>query len=212
MRILAALGLATVCLMSASAARAEGGNKEWDGDYGAKAKRRSDFTLGMSGGLGFGKAAGYPNEIDKLDDNDYRSSTGVGLDNGGAIWLGVAFNDYVSFGLGIGGLGVSGNDRKASGGGFIFHVDTYPLFALHRNLQDLGVFANVGAGGLSIEGGPDRADGGSMAYLEGGFVYERWRFWRISTGPSVSLIHMWSTSASTTGVLLGGRFAFYSGP
>ncbi|HEY6077957.1 MAG TPA: hypothetical protein VIW29_04100, partial [Polyangiaceae bacterium] len=182
MRILAALGLATVCLMATSAARAESGNKEWDGDYGAKAKRRSDFTLGMSGGFGFGKASGYPNEIDKLDDDSYRSSTGVGLDNGGAIWLGVAFNDYVSFGLGIGGLGVSGNDRKAGGGGFIFHVDTYPLFAMHRNLQDLGVFANVGAGGLSIEGGPEVADGGSMAYLEGGLVYERWRFWRIAMG------------------------------
>ncbi len=211
MRILGALPL-TLGLLVAGRAGAESGGKEWDGDYGAKAKRRSDFTVGASGGFGFGKAAGYPNEIDKLDDPQYRSSTGVGLDNGGAVWLGVAFNDYLTFGLGIGGLGVSGNDRKASGGGFIFHLDAYPLFDLDRNLQDLGVFTNVGGGGLSITGGPDDAEGGSMAYIEGGIVYERWRFWRISTGPSVSLIHMWSDSASTTGVLFGGRFAFYGGP
>jgi hypothetical protein len=166
----------------------------------------------VSGGFGFGKAAGYPNEIDKLDNPTYRSSTGLALDNGGAIWLGVAFNDYVSFGLGMGGLGVNGNDRQASGGGFIFHLDTYPLFALDRNLQDLGVFANVGAGSLSIKGGPDLAEGGSMAYVEGGIVYERWRFWRIATGPSISVLHMWSDSARSTGVLIGGRFAFYSGP
>ena len=35
---------------------------------------------------------------------------------------------------------------------------------------------------------------------------------RISMGPSVSLIHVWSESASATTALVGARLAFYGGP
>ena len=51
-----------------------------------------------------------------------------------------------------------------------------------------------------------------MSYLEGGVVYERLRFWHIGVGPSLSLIHMWSESATLTGGLVGVRVAFYGGP
>lgn len=212
MRMRAFVPSFALCLVGAGAAQAAGEGQDWDGDYGAKAKRRSDFTLGFSGGLGFGRADGYPNEVEKIDDEAYRSNTEVGFDNGGAIWLGVAFNDYLSFGLGVGSLKISGNDRKASGGAFLFHVDAYPLFGVHENLRDLGIFANLGAGSVTITGGREDAVGGSMAYVESGVVYERWRLWRIAMGPSVSIIHMWSESANMTGALFGGRFAFYSGP
>ena len=65
---------------------------------------------------------------------------------------------------------------------------------------------------MTIKGGPDQADGGLMSYLEAGLVYERLRLWRFGIGPSVSVIHMWSQSASATTALVGGRLAFYSGP
>jgi hypothetical protein len=176
------------------------------------AKRRSDFTIGTSGGFGFGKASGYPNEIQKIGDSAYKSNTKLAMGSGGLIWLGVAFNDYVSFGLGMGSLSLSGSDRDASAGVFAFHVDTYPLFGLDKNLQDLGVFGNFGTGPLTIKGGLEDADGGLLAYVEGGAVYERWRLWRFAFGPSVSVIHMWSQSAKLTGALVGGRIAFYGGP
>jgi hypothetical protein len=128
------------------------------------------------------------------------------------IWLGVAFNDYLTFGLGMGGFSLSGNQRDASAGVFGFHIDAYPLFDLDKNLQDLGVFANFGTGPLTIKGAPEQAEGGLMSYVEGGLVYERLRFWHFGIGPSVSVIHMWSESANLTGALIGGRLAFYSGP
>jgi len=65
---------------------------------------------------------------------------------------------------------------------------------------------------LKITGGPHEAEGGLMSYLEGGLVYERLRLWHFGIGPSASLIHMWSESATMTGALLGVRLAVYSGP
>jgi hypothetical protein len=112
----------------------------------------------------------------------------------------------------MGSLSLSGNHRDASAGVFGFHVDAYPLFDVDKNLQDLGIFANVGTGPLTIKGGADDAEGGLMSYLEGGVVYERFRLWRISLGPSVSVLHMWSESATATGALVGVRAAFYGGP
>jgi hypothetical protein len=211
MRIPVALALGSLSLLVAGAAHAQAAAETRESPP-SKPTRRSDFMLGTSGGFGLGRASGYPNEIQKIGNGQYRSNTKLGLGSGGAIWLGVAFNDYLTFGLGMGSLNLSGNDREASAGAFLFHVDVYPLFDLHPSLRDLGVFTHLGTGPLTIKGGEEDADGGLMAYVEGGLVYERLRLWHFGIGPSVSLIHMWSDSAQITGALLGGRVAFYSGP
>jgi hypothetical protein len=211
MRI-AALSAALASLLVAGLAHAEGDSNGLAAGSVAKPTRRSDFALGASAGLGFGRASGYPNEIDKIGDKSFKSNTKLGLGNGGLVWLGVAFNDYLTFGIGLGAFNLSGNDREASAGLFGFHVDAYPLFDVDENLQDLGLFGNVGTGPLTIKGGAEQAEGGLMSYLEAGIVYERLRFWHIGVGPSVSLIHMWSESAQLTGGLVGARVAFYGGP
>ena len=211
MRIGAAFLAGLLGLLATGLAHAEGEVTAPDATR-SKPRHRSDFTIGTSGGLGFGRADGYPNEIQKIGDKAYRSNTKLAIGNGGLIWLGVAFNDYLTFGLGMGGFSLSGNDRDASAGVFGFHIDAYPLFDLDKNLQDLGVFGNFGTGPLTIKGGPEQAEGGLLSYVEGGLVYERLRFWHFGIGPSVSVIHMWSESANLTGALVGGRLAFYSGP
>jgi len=215
MRINAALGLGIACAvaLSSTLSREAAAEETSSSDkLRIKSTRRSDFTIGTSGGFGFGRASGYPNEVQKIGDRDYRSNTQLAVGSGGLTWLGVAFNDYLTFGIGFGGFSLKGNDREASAGVFGFHVDAYPLFAVDKNLQDLGLFTNVGTGPLKIKGGPEEADGGLLSYIEGGVVYERWRLWRFGFGPSVSVLHMWSDSAQLTGALVGGRLAFYSGP
>jgi hypothetical protein len=212
MRIGAALSVGLASLLSVGLARAEGDSSGPNVVNSSKPKRRSDFALGASTGFGIGRASGYPNEVDKIDAPGYKSSTKLGLGSGGLFWLGVAFNDYLTFGIGLGSLSLSGHDRDAKAGIFGFHVDAYPLFDVDKNLQDLGVFGNVGTGPLTIKGAPEQAEGGLMSYLEGGVVYERLRLWRFGIGPSVSVIHMWSDSATLTGALIGARVAFYGGP
>lgn len=208
-----ALGLAAALLglSTAGVAHAEGDTPPPDA-LRTKSTRRSDFTLGASAGLAFGRASGYPNKVQEIGDPAYHSTTKLGLGSGQLIWLGVAFNDYLTFGLGFGGFNLSGNDRSATASVFGFHVDAYPLFAVDKNLQDLGVFTNFGTGPLKITGAPKEADGGLMSYVEAGIVYERLRLWRVGLGPSVSLIHVWSESAEATTALVGARVAFYGGP
>jgi len=210
-KVAVALCVGLCGLLAPGLAHAEGEAKQPDAAQ-AKPQRRSDFMLGASGGLGFGRANGYPNEVQKIGDKDYRQNTKLALGSGELVWLGVAFNDYLSFGFAVGGFNLSGNGRDAKAGLYGFHVDAYPLFDIHKNLQDLGVFGNFGTGPLTITGGAEDADGGLLSYLEAGIVYERLRLWQFGIGPSISLLHMWSESASVTGGLLGARVAFYSGP
>lgn len=211
MRIRVAVSASLVSLLVAAVAQAEGAASSNDAAY-AKPTRRSDFTLGISSGFGFGRASGYPNEVQKIGDPAYESDTHLALGQSGLIWLGVAFNDYVTFGLGLGSVSLSGNGRTANAGVFGFHLDAYPLFDMGRNLQDLAVFGNVGTGPLTIKGGPEKAEGGLVSFVEAGFAYERLRLWRIGIGPTVSLAHLWSDSATLTGAVVGARVAFYSGP
>jgi hypothetical protein len=212
MRTTAALIAGLLGLTASRLAHAEDEVNSSSDSLRSKPTRRSDFTIGTSGGFSFGRANGYPNEIEKIDDKAYRQNTKLGIGSGGFTWLGVAFNDYLTFGFGLGNFRLSGNDREASAGVFGFHLDAYPLFDVEKNLQDLAVYTNVGTGPLKITGGPEDADGGLLAYVEGGVAYERLRFWRFGFGPSASVLHMWSNSAQATGALVGVRLAFYSGP
>ena len=212
MRIGALFLAGALGLLSSGLAHAETEENSSAPSLRATSTRRSDFAIGASGGFGFGRASGYPNEIDKIGDAAYRSNTKLGIGGGNLLWLGVAFNDYLTFGVGFGGFSLSGNGRDAKAQVFGFHIDAYPFFDLGENLRDLGVFSNIGTGPLTITGGPDDAEGGAMSYLEGGLVYERLRLWRFGIGPSLSLIHMWSESVTSTSGMVGVRVAFYGGP
>lgn len=212
MRTFAAFLVGALGLLSTGLAHAETEENSSAPSLKSKPTRRSDFAMGLSGGFAMGRASGYPNEIDKIGDPAYKSNTKLGLGSGNLVWVGVAFNDYLTFGVGFGGFSLSGNDRDAKAQVFGFHLDAYPLFDLNENLRDLGVFANVGTGPLTISGGPKDAEGGAMSYIESGLVYERLRLWRFGIGPSASVIHMWSESVTSTSAMVGVRVAVYSGP
>lgn len=205
------LPLALAGLLATGVAHAEGEDTT-DTNRPVKSLRRSDFAAGLSLGAAFGRASGYPNEVQKIDDPAYRSNTKLGAGLSQFLWLGVAFNDYLTFGLGFGGVGLSGNDRTGKAQVYGFHIDAYPLFAINENLKDLGVFTNVGTGPLKITGGKEEADGGLVSYLEGGLVYERLRLWHFGIGPTLSVTHLWSESAQLTATQAGLRVAIYGGP
>jgi hypothetical protein len=177
-----------------------------------KPVRRSDFTFGASGGLAFGRASGYPNKVQDLGDPAFKSNTHLALGSARMFWLGVAFNDYLTFGFAFGAASLSGNNRTAKAGLFGFHIDAYPLFDVDPNLRDLAVFGHFGTGPLTITGGPNEANGGLVAYVEGGLAYERLRFWRFGFGPTLSVQHLWSETATSTEGVAGLRLAFYGGP
>jgi hypothetical protein len=181
-----------------------------------RATRRSGFTAGASFGLGFGDASGYPNELAQIGEPAWRSKTG-GLGSGLTLWLGGAFTDWFTFGLGVESTGVKGDKALAGGGAFIFRVQTFPLFARGGVWRDVGVFADFGTGGGTIQVQEDRrelANGGAMSNATVGAFWEsfRWFGGRLVGGPEVWWQYAWSDSLERRTGIVGFRTQFYGGP
>ncbi len=211
--LLILVGALTGTSLSATA-RAESKDADWDADVPVtKASRRWDFTLGASGGLNLGRARGYPNEVDKIGDRDYRADTKNAVGAGGALWAGVTFTDWLTFALGAATIELASGDLSASGGGFLARVETFPLFYSGGAWRDLGVSANFGLGFLKIEGdGEEKADGGSMSLVGVGVFHEPLRLGHFVLGPMVEYTHLFSKSANAGSTVLGARLALYTGP
>jgi len=179
-------------------------------------ERRSGFTAGLAAGLVSGRAVGYPNEVVKLDDPEFRESTGFGVGGGLALWFGGALRDWFVFGLGASLEQVAGHGRTAQGYGFLFRVEAYPAYTLGGPWRDVSVFGDFGAGQTIIVNSEDTgkvlADGGSMSVVGLGAAYEPWRFGQLAAGPFVAYEHRSSLSLRSHTGWAGLRLAFYGGP
>ncbi|MCC6214726.1 MAG: hypothetical protein IT376_07640 [Polyangiaceae bacterium] len=205
-----ALGVASV----AGASRAEDAQTDaWDGDYGKRAKVRSDFFLG--GGLGVlaGQASGYPNEIGKIDVPEFEASTGAGFGSSMSLWLGGALTDWFVFAFGATTGGISGGGYAAGGAAFVLRVEAFPFIARSGALRELGFQSSFGIGTLTIEkGGDTAAEGGGMSYVSAGAFHESWRPGTFALGPSVDWVHLWSLTATEHVAQVGLRVAYTTGP
>jgi hypothetical protein len=188
-------------------------NEAWDGGFGQKAERRSDVVLGVSGGLLLGAAHGYPNEIDKIDQPEFESSTGFAVGSGLSFWLGGALTDWFTFGLGMTLLSSSGSDGTMSGQAFIVKVEAFPLYGMGGPLRDLAFFTDFGAGGMSIEGAPaDSAEGGFTSVAGIGSAYEIFRLGHLAFAPTTQYLLVRSPTVTAHSGILGLRVLFYGGP
>src|SRR5689334_10815470 len=121
------LGFAAFLGFSLAATGAAAAEEQWDGGYSGKAQRRSGFAAGVDLGFGLASLSGYPNEISKIDDPDFKSSTGATLGSTWSLWAGGALRDWFTFGLGLMSMGGASKDIKAGGTAFILHIEAYPL-------------------------------------------------------------------------------------
>jgi hypothetical protein len=194
-------------------ARAESSDNAWDGGYNQVARRRSGFVAGLTLGLAVGSASGYPNELAKLGDPLYKRNTGAAFGGLNRLWFGGALTDYLIFGVGFAGMGLSHDETKAVGSAFIFHVQGYPLFYQGGAFRDLSLFGDFGAGSMKITGnGRQDADGGLMSVLGFGVGYEPLRFWKFTFGPAVEYWHWWSQTVTVNSVAAEARLTFVGGP
>lgn len=193
-----------------------------------KQQRRSDFTAGIALGLGFGSATGYPNEVAKINDPKYKADTGFGGGNATSLWLGVAFRDWLVFGVGAHFYTIQASkcplfpgqkdapaDCTASFGGvFMAHIEAYPLFYQGPAFQNLGIFTEMGAGPRNIQQGTRViADGGFLSFMSLGVVYEPLRLGdHLSMGPFVQGSHEFSETLTADQLVLGFRGVYYGGP
>lgn len=206
--------IALLGVVVASPVRAQtNDNEAWDGGFDVVAERRSDLVLGVSGGLLLGTASGYPNELVKIDDPDYESTTGFAAGTGFSFWLGGALRDWFTAGVGATFLGGSGPNGRMSGVAGILKVEAYPLYGQGGPLRDLAFFADFGAGSMTVEGEPeDPADGGFTSVAGLGSAYELFRFSRFAVAPTAEYLFIRSPTVVSHSAILGARVVFYGGP
>lgn len=180
------------------------------------AERRSGFTAGVALGLGVGSAAGYPNDVRKIGLESYYTETGLALGGGTHLWLGGALSDWLNFGVGFAGGSLATGDTATSGGGILFRVEAFPLYAWNGFYRDLGVSVEAGTGGSTTTPADDAdttlIESGSASMLGVGAFYEGIRVWQLGMGPTVSLDYVWSSTVRQPQLFLGWRTAVYSGP
>lgn len=200
--------LLLVLLLPAVAWGQEGSDET---NYAAPLERRGGFTMGVSYGLGFGNYEGYPNEVEKMNNPEYRVATGTTLASGFSIWLGGALRDWFTFGAGFFSSAANSDDASGGGGGFGVHIEAFPLYPMGGIWRDLALATEFGAGAgvLDNKAGGEDAEGGSMSLVSAGLIFEPWQFWQMSHGPSLMLRHQFSDTMTGTTVLLGWRMAFY---
>ncbi|MBK7585598.1 MAG: hypothetical protein IPI67_36115 [Myxococcales bacterium] len=209
-RFLAATSFIAVSGTAPLAAAVE---NDWDGDFGQKAERRSDFTAGVSFGLFAANAYGYPNEARKIGNDAYVADTGLGVGTARTYWIGGALRDWFTFGVGYWDVGYSAKTLDASGFGVVFRVETFPFWAYGGKWRDAGVQANFGIGGMKLEEGADkRADGGALSIVGLGAFWEPVRFSIFSFGPNIEYTHLFSRTLSLYGTTVGARLVLYTRP
>lgn len=213
---LAFMGAATTCSSAWAAAPGDLGNDSNHVSYDpGPTLRRGGFALGVETGAGVAHYAGYPNEVAKLGDPQFRRSTGAGLGTELGLWLGGALRDWLTVGLGASLASAQGGGTVGSGFGLLFNVEAFPLFNHGKALRDLGLgFSGGVAFGVLFDEEDTAftdpvANGGVMSRLSGSVFYEPFRFWHFSSGPRISYTHAFSQSLSIHQVVGGWRLVFY---
>jgi hypothetical protein len=179
----------------------------------ARAQRRAGFILGVMGGLLSSTARGYPNDVAKIDLPEYEAHTGLGMNAGGAFWVGGSLADWLNLSVGMLGGSTKSDGLNSSGAAFSVRIESFPLFYRGGAWRDAGLLLTAGLGGYSIKRGKETlAQGEGTSAVGAGVFYEPWRWWHLSFGPQLEYNHQFSRSMSAHTLVLGVRTVFYGGP
>jgi hypothetical protein len=180
-----------------------------------KAERRSGFVLGVVPGLSLGNATGNPQALAAREDPAHTARTGFATGGHFSLFLGGALTDWFTFGLGMTGATLQSGSLTSAGGGFVFHIEAFPLFRRGGAWRDLGLAADFGAGSATIVTNADKtelATSGASSIVGLGAFWEPVRFWQISSGPFLGYHHQWSFYFARNELTAGYRLVFYGGP
>ncbi len=180
----------------------------------ASKTRRGGFTFGLYGAMSFGTVSGYPNDLAKLGDPQYRSATS-GVGSGGTLYLGGTLTDWFTFGFGLAQSSFGSSKIGTKGTAFVFHIEAFPLFTMGGGYRDVGIFTDFGTGTATILRRDDQKEfsaSGSLSIAGFGAFWEPWRAGHFVAGPFALVEYQESNSMVRTFGEVGLRGAFYGGP
>jgi hypothetical protein len=177
--------------------------------------RRGVFMIGLDAGAGLGSIVGYPNDSTKIGYAGYYTATGVRPATVFEGWLGAAFTDWFTFGIGFttSSLFATGSNTARLTGA-LFRVEAFPLFPLGGAFRDLGVRFDAGPASASVTdaAGDKLVDSSFASFVGGGIFWEALRAWKTNHGPFLMGNYLWSDSARRPAILLGWRTVLYTSP
>lgn len=184
-------------------------------DAPAVRKRRGGLTVGLALGPLAGAASGYPNDLKAIGRPEFFTETGFSAGGAASGWLGVTFNDYLSFGLaGYGGAMASANQLTQTTA-FAFRVETYPAYSFGGAFRDLGLSVESGlavAETTSLDDGAKLIASGAASRAALGIFWEGLEVWKLRMGPFVAADMVWSSPMTRTATWLGWRTNFTLDP
>ncbi|MBM4357399.1 MAG: hypothetical protein FJ096_04740 [Deltaproteobacteria bacterium] len=198
-----ALGALTLITVTASEALAADPNAEVP-----KRERRGGLTFGVALGPMAGSARGYPNDLKTIGRPESLTETGFSAGGAGSGWLGITFNDYLSFGLAGYGGAMSSAQHLTRTTAFAFRVEAYPAYALGGPFRDLGLSVESGIGVASTtlhDGGAKVIESGAASRVALGAFWEGVRLWKLGMGPFVSADLLWGSPMFRGATWLGWR-------
>jgi hypothetical protein len=181
----------------------------------ARRTRRGGFTAGLALGPLGGAAVGYPNDLKLIGRPEFRADTGLSGGGAGTAWIGITFNDYLSFGLAGYGGAMVGPQHLTSFNAFAFRLEGYPAFGLGGPLRDLGVSLESGLGVANttlLDTEVKVIESGAASRVAVGTFYEGWRFGKFAMGPFAAVDLSWSSSSFRHATWIGWRTNFNVGP
>jgi len=170
---------------------------------------------GITLGAGVASIVGYPNDLTKIGYQSGYTATGARPAGLGSIWVGTAFAEWFTFGIGVSASGLAGTgDDTAWLLGGVFRVDTYPLFPLGGAWRDLGIRLDAGLGTARVTdpAGDKLVDGAFASIVGGGVFWEGIRAKKTRHGPILYGDYLWSDTARRPAIFLGWRSVLYTKP
>jgi hypothetical protein len=179
-------------------------------------ERRAGVVIGISPGIAFAGASGYPNNERLVGNPDFYSESPLLVGTSTTYFLMGAFADYVNFGPMVNVAKFENDKWKSTGVGVGFRGEVFPLLRLFPRLADSSIYGQVGVGSteLQAKGNFPSADG-TQSFVGIGLHHE-FRFFRlagghVSGGPYVEYDAIFAHTAERHWASLGFRIAWYGG-
>ena len=216
--MLAAWPLLLAPTTSAAAAAVPLGQGPTANELEAPHRLRSGVAIALTAGAGAVGASGYPNDLNKIGDPNFYSSSGWMLGNSESVLLMGALTDYLNFGFWYTHESAENKDWRSLGNGGGLRLELFPLVDLAPRVAGLGLLGQFGLGSGFLESktrDQPRAEG-TQSFIATGALYE-WPFGHVlgghlGAGPTIEYHAIWSQAFERHGLLASVRVVFYGGP